>query len=323
MPPLATEGENTSAQGALDLGQPNAEGQTPDTERTLNTEEHEDRYEPSEVEKAMAEGYKAAKAGQSVDTGSLKDSGVISSTDPGLREALGGRAEGETEGEKKPDAEPAPAPAAAPTPDERYASAEEFRKATAQLNGSIGALKSMIQRASSGKAITKDQLGEISKEFGDEYAEALAKDLSKLALGGVVDTSEIESKFQDEIMRVQQQSEFKFVKRTHRDYADFMVIDGKPGKQRAEFDAWLAAQGADKVKEFNDSWDADVICDAIQGFKDHKGKAAKEAARRESIANRSAAPTRGTSGGVPTTITDPIREGWNRVKGNQGRSARG
>jgi len=66
---------------------------------------------------------------------------------------------------------------------EKAAKFDDLEAAIRRLDGRYGELKSAMATKGEPKQITGESLATIREQFGDEYADALAKDLSSLSLG--------------------------------------------------------------------------------------------------------------------------------------------
>lgn len=217
---------------------------------------------------------------------------------------------------------------------------ESVEKTAQSLAGRFGHLKQMVEGAGKGKPITKEQLGKVSSEFGEEFAVALADDLNAAGFGGgaTVDAAAIQAVVREQVEAARELDrrgfEKKLVLRAHKDADDYFAVPdvdssgqpkldatGKPvwkqGKHHAEFRQFIGTLPDERQQELaTNGWDSDVIGRALDDFKAHKGKVVKEQATQQRRTERAVTPT-GSRGAVQPPVIDPVMQGWNNVRGRE------
>lgn len=227
------------------------------------------------------------------------------------------------------------------------AEVDTLRKSVASTSGHLGHLKQLVtQQAGKGKGVTREQLKRVADEFGGEFADALATDLSEAGFGGGAGAAAPDPAQVDEIVnaRVEERVrsiEKKLVLTAHPDAEDYFAIQktdaaGKPilekvkgadgqeieapvwdrGPKNAAFMEFVGKLPPERQKELSENgWDSTVIGRALSEFKAQEKKATTQQATQSRRLERAAAPTRSSgSHGAPPTI-DPIEAGWRNVKG--------
>lgn len=224
----------------------------------------------------------------------------------------------------------------------RMARLDALEKSVNSTAGHLGHLKQMVAAAGKGKPVTADQLTGIAEQFGPEFAEALASDLSRAGFGGAstVDPEVIERTVSEQVARAtqahEQRLEKKAVLRAHKDADDFfaqpkvengrivMNEDGSPvmvaGKRHSEFVQFLGSLPEDRRNTIANTWDSDVIIGALDEMKAAGKTAASNAARQRARLERAIVPTGSAGTPVAQPSVDPMQAGWDRIKGPQRRA---
>lgn len=283
------------------------------TESLLTEQDGDDALDSTEVEQAMLAGFSRATGRQSeTDETEIRPS----------NEKQGGGEEarlqqGDDTDTGKDDPEVPGLGMKASEVKARLGKLDTLEKTLATANGHIGHLKQQIQNAGKGKAITAESLKKVTEEFGAEYAQALAEDLSAAGIGGgsTVDeetlgriVSERVATIRDELS---QSTERKLVRQRHPDAADYFA----EGKSHAEFMSFVGSLPKDRQDELASTWDSEIINRALDEFKAHKQKVESEQTKQNRRLERGAAPTASRGAAVTAPTVDPIEAGWNSVKG--------
>jgi hypothetical protein len=199
---------------------------------------------------------------------------------------------------------------------------EAANKTASTVAGNVGHLKTLVTKAGEGRPITKESLTHIREEFGDEYAEALAKDLSSAGFGSGagVDPEVVSRMVSEQVEKVSgnleqraRKLELVAVKRAHPDALDYFA----GGKHHTDFAAFVGSLPAERQQVLATSWDAEDNIGALDEFKSYRDKAAKAATQQERRTSRAALPTGGAGAVVGAPATDPLVEGWNRAGGSR------
>jgi hypothetical protein len=151
---------------------------------------------------------------------------------------------------------------------------DALEKSTASTAGHLGHLKQLVTSAGKGKAITKEQLAGVREEFGDEFAEVFARDLTAAGFGAgaSIDPEVISGLVQEQTTKaveaVTQKLEKQAVKRVHPDAEDHFT----GGKKNEAFIGFIQTLPAERQAELADTWDSEVITRALDEFKAHEKK---------------------------------------------------
>lgn len=303
-------------------GQPGGEEleQRTSTESLLTDQDGDEAVDSTEVEEAMLAGFSRA-TGRQPETGSDNDDAGPSNIKQGNGEGDGTEA---TQG-RQPDA----AEGAQDDPEvpglgmkasevkARLGKLDTLEKTLATANGHIGHLKQQIQNAGKGKAITAESLKKVTEEFGAEYAQALAEDLTAAGIGGgsTVDEETLGRIVGERVATIReelsQSTERKLVRQRHPDAADYFA----EGKSHAQFMSFVGALPKDRQDELASTWDSEIINRALDEFKAHKQKVESEQTKQNRRLERGAAPTASRGAAVTAPTVDPIEAGWNSVRG--------
>lgn len=232
----------------------------------------------------------------------------------------------------------------------QLAEMETLKKTASSLAGRLGHLTQLVSQAGKGKEVTADAFANVANEFGPEFAAALANDLKAAGFGSgaTVDPTAIEQMVSAQVEAAREvehrKYEEKIVLRTHKDARDHFAVPelddkGKPvlvtvksddgqeiqvpkmkaGAKHTAFMQFLKTLPTDRQRELEtNGWDSDVVIRALDDFKAHEKKAAKQQATSSARIERAVAPRTG-GGGTPVVppAEDPMERGWKNVKGRQ------
>lgn len=233
----------------------------------------------------------------------------------------------------KPKAEPERAEAAEQDNDDPFAglTREQIRTAIANaqrvteleqeltrtrdgLYGKIGE----VVRNQKGKSITKESLKRVAEIHGEEFAAALAEDLSGAALGSPVNFEELLSeklkerdeqwnqRFETARNEFAREQEKKALLREHKDFYEQI--------KTPDFQLWIGQQDEATRKEFQESWDSDWLAGKMSDFKKWKSaienKQAKKAELEKAVQPRG---TQRVSGAM--TAEQAFAAGFKAVSG--------
>lgn len=199
---------------------------------------------------------------------------------------------------------------------EKLERTDSLERTTNTLAGRIGHLQQQMQAAGKPRALTKDDFPSLREEFGDEYAEAVARDLSKVVTGGPMSEQDLEQVVATRMAEMERKTERKIVAIAHPDAADYFA----GGKQHEAFMGWIKTQPEERQQVLMNSWDSNDIIPALNDFKSSITKAAREAAAKGNrIARSVGAGTSAAGGEAPTDRGfDPIEAGWRKARGKPG-----
>ena len=290
-----------------------------ETESLLTGQEGEDSPDSAEVEAAMLQGF-ARASGAKADTTTNDDdttTGKATATKQG-EEAGSGEGGDKTQPDANLDDPEVPGLGMkASEVKAQLAQLQTLQKTVASANGHIGHLKQLISQAGKGKTITKESLSKVREEFGDEYAEALAADLTAAGIGGGATVDEetlgriVSERVAVEREAMSQDMERRLVRARHADAADYFA----GGKHNAEFGAFIGTLPKERQEELASTWDSGVINTALDEFKAQKAKVANEQTKQQRRLERGVAPTAARGGPATQPVIDPIQAGWNNVRG--------
>lgn len=287
----------------------------------LNGDGEEQTQDEKEAEAALLAGYQSAQTGGNAqDTGAT---GKKSGSDTGDEDDTTTGATVDDDQLQKP----------APNADEEFrrgidARFQTLEKSAASANGLAGYLKQQLASMGKGKTITKEHLPRVRQEFGDEYADAIAADLTAAGLGGAqISDAQINTMVSDRVGAVKETLEremhFERVLEVHDDASDyFRDAKGVAGPQYGAFVAWIGTLPQARQEEIGNTWKSRIVSKYLTEFKQARDKAASAANRQKSRLNNSVVPTGGAAGGGSVPAEDPLVAGWNRAKGTQA-TARG
>lgn len=196
---------------------------------------------------------------------------------------------------------------------ERAASIDQIKaaqeKGLTTAFGKIGGIErvlNQIQSASGAVEVSDDDFDEMRKEFPELAAlhvQGLKKVLSKMRpASNALDPTQIDSLVQQRISpvldsvseRVERLVGEKLLTKTHKDWKEVTAND--------EFKAWFFSQPAEYQSVVGNSFDPDVVGEAIDTFKASKQKAIAASTRQKRI--ESAVTPRGTGGHQPARSDD-------------------
>jgi hypothetical protein len=295
----------------------------------------------------MMAGYAQAGGGSGVDTVASKPQEDAQAAPAGASAA--GASAAAPAAPAKPAAAPgsaAAAPAATPAParigrwteDEvaaRFAELDSLKKGQSTVAGHIGELRQRIEKSGQSKTLTAADLPGVVEEFGEQYATALAADLNKLGgFGSASGPSQTEidtlvnARAEQYTQNLERKLEKKAVLRAHKDADDHfstMNADGQTwthGPKAAAFKGWVGSLPQDRQALIANSWDSDVMIQALADFKEFEKKAtaaapvaAPVATARQSRVDRATTP-RGSGGAAPI-VEDDLAAGYNSAKGKR------
>lgn len=316
----------TTSQATTDTGTTRPADQVTDdvldntgTESLLTGQEGEETGTDSEVESAMLAGWTRARTSRSnpdvtdVEAKTGKEHGQGDDIDDGA--ASQGIQQPASTTEDDPDV-----PGMGMKASElkaQLARLDALEKSTSSTAGHLGHLKQMVQQAGKGKAITKESLSKVREEFGDDYAEALAADLTAAGIGGGASIDDetlgriVSERVTAEREALEQTFERKLVRQRHPDAADYF----KDGKHNGEFIAFVGTLPKERQDELANTWDSEIINAALDEFKTGKAKVEDEKTKQTRRIERSVAPTAARGATVTPAAQDPLEAGWNNVRG--------
>lgn len=200
--------------------------------------------------------------------------------------------------------------------------------------GKIGHLEQQIRQLAAqtqehsaqrpNQQLTKDSFSKLAAYMEDEdFAAALAEDLSALQLGGSapapqIDWDAINQSIDQRILHISSQfdtatdannKEFekKLLTIQHPDWKDIIAGD--------EYGAWKATLSPEAQETLDNSWDGTLLGNAFTKFKDWRNKKAENAQKKQQRLENAITPGRGGSG-ANQSANDDFNQGLKKVLGH-------
>lgn len=147
--------------------------------------------------------------------------------------------------------------------------------------GTIGQLKQELnglKNQQGGSPVTADAFASLTEYFGDgELAEALAKDLTGLKIGGTggaaLDDAKIDEKINGMLDAKTREFETKLLTIQHPDWKQLAAGE--------EFAAWKNTLSPEAKTTLDETWDGAVLSDAFTKFKDWRVKKAESEQKKQ------------------------------------------
>ena len=212
--------------------------------------------------------------------------------------------EPQSEPEPEAKAEPVPEPEVQLTQAEIKAYLVQIDDLKSQLRtvhgryGDLNSRLSQMQQPGAPREVTAEMFEDLNSEF-PELAAGIAKGLSKLPMGSQaqapVDLAPMEQRFNQELDRIQKQSELKLLSMRHRDWQTIRNSD--------DFRLWEGTLPEPERNELENSWDSLYIADQFDRFKTWRSKA-QEVKQTKNKRLEAATTPRGVSSTPPTVNDD-------------------
>lgn len=165
--------------------------------------------------------------------------------------------------------------------------------------------KSSIQpREAQPIQVTPEMFSTMREEFGEDFAAALAKDLSQIPLSqqaNGIDQTQIDYLLEQRIAQIENNFEIKLVAREHPDWESIA--------QSQDFDGWKSQLPADIQDRLNTTWDSSFISAAISAYKRDKALHQEQQNKKQDRLEAAVMPT--STKGFDDDYTDDFEEGFN------------
>lgn len=160
---------------------------------------------------------------------------------------------------------------------------QEIARTRDGLYGKIGE----VVRNQKGKSITKESLKRVAQAYGEDFAAALAEDLSGAALGPAVNFEEVlaeklkerdehwNQRFENARTEFAREQEKKALLREHGDFFEQIATP--------DFQLWIGQQDEATRKEFQESWDSSWLAGKMSDFKKWKTAIASKQAKKAEL----------------------------------------
>lgn len=152
--------------------------------------------------------------------------------------------------------------------------------------------------------VTPEMFSTMREEFGEDFAAALAKDLSQIPLSQQstgVDQTQIDYLLEARMAQLENNFEMKLVAREHPDWEQIA--------QSQDFDGWKSQLPADIQDKLNTTWDSGFISAAIGAYKRDKAQHQEQQSKKQERLQAAVMPS--STSGLDDDYTDDFEEGFN------------
>ena len=151
--------------------------------------------------------------------------------------------------------------------------------------------------------VKSEMFSNMREEFGDDFAEALAKDLSQIPLAqqNGIDQTQIDYIIEQRIAAIENNFEMKLVARDHPDWESVA--------QSQDFIGWKNQLPIDIRDRLDSSWDSGFISAAISAYKRDKTLHQEEQNKKHKRLEEAVLPT--STGGFDDSYDDDFEAGFN------------
>lgn len=192
---------------------------------------------------------------------------------------------------------------------------ELFEQNNQRLFGKIGEINREVKRLEAlaqssaqpreAKAInvTAEMFSNMREEFGEDFANALARDLSQIPLQqqGGIDQTQIDHILHQKVSQIENNFEMKLVTRDHPDWEAIA--------QSQDFTGWKNQLPADIQDKLNTTWDSGFISAAISAYKKDKALHQEQMNKKNRRLESAVMPT--STGGFDENYEDDFEAGFN------------
>jgi hypothetical protein len=151
--------------------------------------------------------------------------------------------------------------------------------------------------------VTADMFSNMREEFGEDFADALARDLSQIPLHqqGGIDQNQIDYIVQQKVSQMENNFEMKMVTREHPDW-DAIA-------QSQDFNGWKNQLPNDVQERLDTSWDSNFISAAISAYKRDKTLHQENQSKKNRRLESAVMPH--STGGFDDNYDDDFEAGFN------------
>lgn len=151
--------------------------------------------------------------------------------------------------------------------------------------------------------VTAEMFSNMREEFGEDFANALARDLSQIPLSqqGVIDQTQIDYLLQQKVAQIENNFEMKLVSREHPDWEQIA--------QSQDFNGWKNQLPADIQDKLDTTWDSGFISAAISAYKRDKALHQEQLNKKHDRLEAAVMPS--SSGGFDDNYDDEFEAGFN------------
>jgi hypothetical protein len=143
----------------------------------------------------------------------------------------------------------------------------------------------------------------MREEFGEDFANALARDLSQIPLQqqGGIDQSQIDIILEQRVAQIENNFEMKLVAREHPDWESIA--------QSQDFTGWKNQLPADIQDRLDTTWDSGFISAAISAYKRDKALYQEQKSKKNQRLESAVMPK--STGGFDENYEDDFEAGFN------------
>lgn len=177
-----------------------------------------------------------------------------------------------------------------------------------EINREVKRLEALAQSSAQPREaqpinVTAEMFSNMREEFGEDFANALARDLSQIPLQqqGGIDQTQIDYLLQQKVAQIENNFEMKLVTREHPDWEQIA--------QSQDFNGWKNQLPADIQDRLDTTWDSGFISAAISAYKRDKALYQEQQNKKHQKLEAAVMPT--STGGFDENYEDDFEAGFN------------
>jgi hypothetical protein len=177
-----------------------------------------------------------------------------------------------------------------------------------EINREVKRLEALAQSSAQPREaqpiqVTAEMFSNMREEFGEDFANALARDLSQIPLQqqGGIDQSQIDIILEQRVAQIENNFEMKLVAREHPDWESIA--------QSQDFTGWKNQLPADIQDRLDTTWDSGFISAAISAYKRDKALYQEQQSKKNQRLEAAVMPK--STGGFDENYEDDFEAGFN------------
>jgi hypothetical protein len=177
-----------------------------------------------------------------------------------------------------------------------------------EINREVKRLEALAQSSAQPREahpiqVTAEMFSNMREEFGEDFANALARDLSQIPLQqqGGIDQSQIDIILEQRVAQIENNFEMKLVAREHPDWESIA--------QSQDFTGWKNQLPADIKDRLDTTWDSGFISAAISAYKRDKALYQEQKSKKNQRLESAVMPK--STGGFDENYEDDFEAGFN------------
>jgi hypothetical protein len=178
-----------------------------------------------------------------------------------------------------------------------------------EINREVKRLEALAQSSAQPREakpiqVTAEMFSNMREEFGEDFANALARDLSQIPLqqqGSGIDQNQIDYILQQKVAQIENNFEMKMVTREHPDWESIA--------QSQDFTGWKNQLPADIQDRLDTTWDSGFISAAISAYKRDKALYQEQKSKKNQRLESAVMPK--STGGFDENYEDDFEAGFN------------